>query len=1117
MRKMPRTRRSLANPAQVAAGSFCRAAAWRIVLVASLLLCMAVAAVAQSSNSGDLRGTVTDPTGAVIPGVKVSVLNTETGVTTELTTNDAGIYDSVSIRIGKYRITFSKEGFGKLVRDGVTLDVGVLSVDAQLTVGAAQQQVEVTAEAPLLKTDTGEQAATLRTEVMAQLPNVGQDWQNFEKILPGFQNANNANGAMSINGTMPNYFNIMADGGSVELPHSDNFDVAIFETVQEVQIQTSTFSAQYGIGGAVFNQISKGGTNQFHGAAYEYLRNNFFNSRNTFSPSVSLSRWDNFGASIGGPTIKNRMFFYFNVDKVINNGGSYPFSSFPTAAARAGNFSDTGSNKVTSYQNLIYDPMSTVVTGPSQFTRSPFPNNSIPSNRFSPVAVAAENLWPLPNVGAPGQVSNNFQTFVPSVSPFLKFFGRLDYNISDANRLTFSITERDNPGVGYSSNCPSNCNPFDIDSRNVQVSDVWTVKPTLVNEFRMAYTRQGNWYTPQSFGQGYPQKLGITYAVADVLPTITVSGPVGSASLGPGTNAIYAEDSLQPSDVVTLIKGRHILHFGGELLDFRDNSTPWGNINAASLTFSGAFTRSAYNVTSTGLGYADFLLGAVASWSAGYTPITGGRQKDPQVFVQDDYKVLPNLTVNLGLRYERQAGWHEVANRVGVFDPTIPNTLSGNLGAMWIAPANGRTNLMDGVNVWLPRVSFAWSPHSQWSIRGGFGIYSLPWSIDTYSGGAMGFGTLSSGSISNTDQTNPLFYAQDTRPPIFVQNGCVPGTGCYVLASHDPAGYNGQSVNFIPRHIPVGKNYEWTFSVQREFRSMVVEAAYVGNHGSGLPYPVNINQIPQQSLGLLPVQNYRPYPQYSAINGNYFDAYSNYDSLQLSFNKRFAHGFSFSTNYVWSKFLSNYDSSGWGSRNGTNTIQNSFARNTTYARSNFDVPQNWKGNLVYALPFGKGKALLNRGGVLDVLAGGWQVSSLFLYQSGNVFTVQMNSNNTNSQANSQYPNVVTGVPLYPSQKTAAQWFNPAAFVSPGQYTYGNAGRNILRGPRYSDVDFSAAKTVRLPKLEHGEIQFRFDATNALNHTSLGIPNASIGGSTVGQITGAALSGRVFQLGARLAF
>jgi len=316
----------------------------------------------------------------------------------------------------------------------------------------------------------------------------------------------------------------------------------------------------------------------------------------------------------------------------------------------------------------------------------------------------------------------------------------------------------------------------------------------------------------------------------------------------------------------------------------------------------------------------------------------------------------------------------------------------------------------------------------------------------------------------------------------------------------------------------VGKNYEWNMSVQRELgQSIVIELAYVGNHGSGLPYPVNINQIPQSKLGLLPVQNYRPYPQYSAINGNYFDAYSNYDSAQLSFKKRFGKGLSFDTNYVFSKMLSNYDSSGWGSRNGTNTIQNSFARNTTYSLSNFDVPQNWKGSLVYDLPFGKGRSFLDKGGIVNAIIGGWQLSSLFLYQSGNVFTAQMNSNSTNSQANSQYPNVVTGVPLYPTTKTAAEWFNPAAFVSPGAYTFGDAGRNILRGPRYSDVDFSAGKTLLIPKLEHGQLQFRFDATNALNHTSLGIPNSSIGASTVGQITGAQLSGRTLQLGARLSF
>jgi hypothetical protein len=321
----------------------------------------------------------------------------------------------------------------------------------------------------------------------------------------------------------------------------------------------------------------------------------------------------------------------------------------------------------------------------------------------------------------------------------------------------------------------------------------------------------------------------------------------------------------------------------------------------------------------------------------------------------------------------------------------------------------------------------------------------------------------------------------------------------------------------MPRHIPVGKNYQWSMSVQREIGSVVVEAAYVANHGTGLPYPIDINQVPVANLGLLPVQNYRPYPQFAGISGNYFDAYSNYNSMQLSFRKRFANGVSLDTNYVWSKMLSSYDSSGWGSRNGNNVIQSSYDRKSSYGLSNFDIPHAWKGSVVYALPIGRGKKVLNRGGIVDAIAGGWQVSSLFTYQSGNTFTAQMNSNNSNSQAQSQLPNVVPGVPLYPADKTVGKWFNPDAFVAPGQYKFGNEGRNILRGPKYSDVDFSASKTLRVPKLENGQIQFRFDATNALNHTSYNPPNASIGGATVGQITSAALSGRIFQLGARLSF
>src|SRR5271157_5179565 len=257
-----------------------------------LLCCVAGPGLAQNAGSGDIRGTVTDPSGGVIPGARVVLVETNTGVTKQLTTNDAGIYDAVSVITGNYRLTFSKEGFGPLVRDSVTVDVGVTTVNAQLAVGAAVQEVEVTGQATLLKTETGQQGTTLPKESMAQLPNVGQDWVNFTKTLPGVEGSG---AGVSVNGNMPYNSNFLTDGGAITYPQSSNVDTAIFETVAEVQVNTAAFDAQYGIGGSVFNQISKSGTNAFHGAVYWYVQNDFFNARSFFSPVVPNLRWDNYG------------------------------------------------------------------------------------------------------------------------------------------------------------------------------------------------------------------------------------------------------------------------------------------------------------------------------------------------------------------------------------------------------------------------------------------------------------------------------------------------------------------------------------------------------------------------------------------------------------------------------------------------------------------------------------------------------------------------------------------------------------------------------------------------------------------------------------------------------
>ena len=1092
--------------------------------LACLLTLLPGFAFAQNTNSGEIRGTVTDPSGATVPGVTVMILNTDTGVSKDLTTNDAGIYDAVSVLPGNYQLIFIKPGFEKLVRSGINLTVGTTTVDAHLSVGGTQQQVVVTAEAPLLQTESAEQSTTLQAQTMQQLPNVNQSWANFTKLLPG---AAGSGTGVSVNGNLPYYNNFLADGANVMLPHSANFDQMVFEDVAEVQMNTSTFSAQYGVGGAVFNQISKSGSNDWHGSAYEYFQNDALNARNFFSAKVPFLRFDNFGGAVSGPILKNKFFFFFNVDKTINKSSGVYTDTFPTAAMRTGDFSDL------SEWPTIYEP-NTLGQG-SKGGRIPFPNNQIPASMLDPLALKFQTLFPQPN--KPGY-SNNWVGTLESPNPFLKFFGRLDYNISDKNRVTFSITQSDNPAL-YPQPYSFGDQSGDVDRYNAQISDVYTVSPNTVNEFRFGFTRQGNWFEPLSLNKNYPQNLGWNFNVANLPPSLQFNGNPGTTWIGPSTNAIYVENAFDTSDVVTLIRGKHILKFGGEVLAYQDNSTPWGNINSGTFLFSGAFTQQAPN-GSGGLGYADFLLGQTANWSASNTPIVGFRQKVPQFFVQDDIKVTPNLTVNIGLRYQITQGWHEVANRIGDFDPTLMNPATNTLGAMWFGGQNGRSNLEATIyDTILPRIGFAWSPKSNWVVRGGFGLYNGPWSLDTYAGGAEGLGTNSHGSLTSTDQIHPVFtLSQATYANLN-----------YIGPNRSPDSFNRQSPPYYPYHTPMLTTYQWSFSIEHQFgQGMMVQAAYVGNHGSNLSFPVDFNQVPgnlllQSAANSANAQNLRPFPQFKTINGNTYNAISNYDALQLSFTKHFSHGLQANFNYTYSKMLDDQDSSGWGSRDGGQNYQSAYDPRMNYSLSNFDLPNMFKGSLVYDLPFGKGRTFLNNSNaVVDGFLGGWQVSTTFVLESGLPFTPLIGtSNHSGALSGKWYPDLI-GNPNV-ANPSVGNWFNtctvlangttfPAgctnpAWAVPAVGHFGNAGRNILTAPGIEDVDISLGKNFKLPlPHETGNLQLRFDALNALNHPNFGVPGNSLGTSSAGVITGTtgnynstnnSFGSRLIQLGARLSF
>jgi Carboxypeptidase regulatory-like domain/TonB dependent receptor len=1074
-----------------------------------LIMSVAVSGLAQNTNSGDIRGIVTDATGSVVPGTTVTLLNTDTGVVRELTTNSAGLYDAVSILPGQYRITFDKSGFQKVVRDGIVLSVGAISVDAQLSVGTAQQQVVVTEQAPLLKTESAEQASNVAFATLQELPNVTPDWQNIVKMIPGAVGTpstgqgsggvQNPGVAVSINGTLPFYSSYLADGASIRLPHSANIgDDQIFETISEVQITTSTFSAQYGGGGDVFNVISKSGANQWHGAAYEYLQNDDLNARSFFDVQKPRQRYNDFGGAVSGPIWKDKIFFYYGFDRIPNPSQSTTTTTMPTAAMQQG----------------IFDPVAFgIIDDPT--TGKPFPNNTIPTSRFDPVAAKIQSYYLAPNL--PG-ITNNFRALISNSSTGVKNFGRLDFNLSNKHRLTFSITEHGTRNVDGGTICPINCQRSVGDGYAAQVSDVYAFSPGVVNEFRWGFVRQGNWFTPSSEGLNYPQKLGWTFPAANLFPNIDITGTGGNTSLNPAdaaTSAIYIENSFDPSDVLTMIRGKHILHFGGEFLALQDNSTPWGNLNAGTFTFNGQFTNS-------NVGYADFLLGSAQAWSALVQGEAGMRSKNPSLFVQDDIKVMPNFTLNLGLRWEGHGGFSEVHNQWGTFDPNLTNPVTNTSGAILFgANTSNRLIFNSTYKVFLPRVGFAWSPKSQWSVRGGFGIYTSLWSMDV-DGSPVGFGTASGGSTS----------ANPGQPPV-VQ---LSGTGSnlpFVHASTNAGAYNGQgggNIPYMPYYLPVGKVYQWSMNIQRQLGGgMVVEAAYVGSHGNGLEFQSDINQVPGNKLGQ--GQSARPYPQYLGIGPSVpggltgtFNNYSNYDSLQVAFRKRLGHGLSADFSYVWSKMLDEQDTSGWGSHYGNAVYQDAFNPAANYAVSNFNVPNVFKGYLVYQVPLGKGHTFLNNG-IGDLILGGWQASPQFIVQSGNPYTVTMNSNiGSGALDGNWYPNIV-GNPN-PSNQTINQWFNQLAYATPATNTFGNNGRNTLRGPDLVTVNLSLAKTFKIPKWERAGIQLRLDANNILNHPCFNPPNASLSSAAlasgvpnpaIGQITGVTVNGRYMQLGARFSF
>jgi hypothetical protein len=755
----------------------------------------------------------------------------------------------------------------------------------------------------------------------------------------------------------------------------------------------------------------------------------------------------------------------------------------------------------------------TTVTNPS--TGQPFPNNTIPSSMFDPVAVAIQKYFPAPTSSG---LVNNYTSVQSTPTTSTWYVGKVDYQVSQNNRLSASYLDYPIGPLTY--NVDAFCSlGFDCTNGNnynedAQITDVWTLGPTMVNEARIGGVREVDKYIPPTYNKGYPTTIGLqpTYganAPADIFPTVTINngGGIGQVSINGGVHADLADGAYVESDVFTLIKGKHTLKIGGEFDKSYQNYTSWGDISSGNFQFNGV---------STGVPYADFLLGDVYGWFVYDYVETGARMWKLGAFAQDDYKVSPHLTLNIGLRYQYQGGWSEVHNRWGSFSPTVVNTGQyappGTLGAMTYGGQGGRTNIQDGAHELAPRIGLAYAPFPRWTFRGSYGISDAPWATDPYSA-AYGVGLNPQGTKG---------YGSKAAFPL--KDGPGPGAVIYPsLSNLSNSQFNYQSVSYYPVKRPVSYYQEALVSVQHEFPGqLLLDTSYVFTKGTHLGFSRDINQVPQNLLppsGAWSSAN-SPYPLFNSIDGVLFDGYSNYSALQFRVQKRLSYGLSFIFNYAWAKTMDT--GTGSGNSAGVDVWQNAYSVSANYGLSTLDVRNTINGSATYELPFGKGK-MYSLHGLADEAVGGWRVTGVFQVHSGLPFTPTSTNNGQDlsgsgtTQCSCSYawlPNVV-GNPSV-TDRSASHWYNPAAFATPANGTFGDERRNSLIGPAWRDLDLSLGKTFQL--IEGIQLEVRADSSNALNHPNLEQPSLATGTGVVGggQIT-SANGARTLQLGGRFTF
>jgi hypothetical protein len=1050
-----------------------------IVLTIVAAFSTASSAVAQQADNAIVVGTVFDSTHAIVSGAVVKLIHLATNAATEVHTDARGDYRTPSLKIGEYAMLVQADGFRQSNQRGIVLEIGdVRKIDVVLEVGQTSESVSVEAAAPLLQASDSTVGDVINNKQIEDLPLNGRDYLQLANLSSGTIPSSQG---VEIGGQGGTQVAFLLDGQDnnnqqISTGHSGQKEIVkpSVDAIQEFKVVTNGYSAEFGRSSSgVVSVAIKSGSNQFHGSAFEFLRNDVVDAKNMFATYQPPYKRNQFGASAGGPVIRDKTFIFGDFEAAYIREYTTTLSTLPTGAQREGIFS-----------SAIIDPN----------TASPFPGNQIPLSRLDPIAQKVLAFVPLPQTGA---ATSNYNYQSPANQDNHRWDFRVDHILDDKRNFFFRFSDQVTDTVVSSPLPPDGGQYYTGGGAQATASKsfvlgfnkVWT--PNVVSSIHAGWNNLAwtNFFPSQSLTNlGIPGVLATNPGFSNMVIT-------GYPSLGV-TNVPNADDSQdrQISGDVTWSKGNHSFKFGAQQYWLQTNFLS-SQRSSGIFNFNGQYTKNAV---------ADFLLGAAYTESLSNYSYLALRAPWTDFFVQDDWKVTSRLTLNAGLRYELDPPPVQKNNTISNFDldtnPAHPVLVPAGSESSGIA---GRALQNVDYNQWAPRLGLAYSVDNNTVIRAGFGLF--------YSN-LITEGGMQSMEINPPNNVRVSVTTNKNQPPtLLLSNGFAPDALSLSNAS------NVELVSYDRRGI-TPTDYQWNFNIQRQLPGgILLEVGYYGNKLNHMwrqidgnpasPEPGNVNSNRRFTSAEVPGTGYTI--SLADVVRIQKDGWSAYNGLQAKIEKRYTNGVTFIASYAYSKTIALGDTAG---------VQNQQDWMADKAVSSLDMRQHFAGSAVYQLPFGKTRHFgsgWNR--VTNGVLGGWSFAPILTVSTGMPLNVTVNGSPSNTGATTSVdrPNVVGN--WHVANPTVAEWFNTAAFAANAPYTYGDAGRNIIVGPGLANLDLALHKSFRIS--ERFSAQLRIESFNATNTPALGAPNTVLGNPLFGQITATATgtSSRDNQIGVKLLF